>query len=138
MLRSWYWQKECTNAYLLVPAKKFMNWEVVFQLVTAAKPISWILMMMMMMMIWVGHSNTSEAPPIPILSEIVHNTWKPKVIKHGTKVLNRSKMVVILNSFALISLKNDFNFIFGIFCIYLFFSIYFIARDCIYVIFAIQ
>ena len=47
-------------------------------------------------------------------------------------------MVVILNSFALISLKNDFNFIFGIFCIYLFFSIYFIARDCIYVIFAIQ
>ena len=97
-----------------------------------------MMMMIMMMMIWVGHSNTGEAPPVPILSEIVHNTWKPKVIKYGTKVLNRSEMVVILNSFALISLKNDFNFIFGIFCIYLFFSIYFIARDCIYVIFAIQ
>ena len=56
-----------------------------------------------MIMIGVGQSNISEARPGPIFSESVHNTWKLKVIKYGTIVVNLSKMVVILNCLALIS-----------------------------------
>ena len=37
-----------------------------------------------------------------MFSEIMHNTWKQKIIKYGTKVLNSSKMVNILNYLKLI------------------------------------
>ena len=38
----------------------------------------------------------------PIFPEIMHNTWKLKVIKYETKALRHSKMVVILYCITLI------------------------------------
>ena len=43
-----------------------------------------------------------EVWPSIIFPEILHNTWKLKIIKYGTKALNHSKMVVVLNCLALI------------------------------------
>ena len=37
-----------------------------------------------------------------MFSEIMHNTWKQKITKDGTKVLNSSKMVNILKCLKLI------------------------------------
>ena len=43
-----------------------------------------------------------EAKPSPNFSEIMHITWQLEVIKYGTKALNCSKMVAILNWISLI------------------------------------
>ena len=78
-----------------------MKQEVGIQPVIAAKPISRVLSFIMALELHEG-SGTNEARPVPVFSEIMVYVWKLNVIKYGSKALNRSKMVVILNYLLLI------------------------------------